>query len=84
MKQKKVKLIPPDRKQCQAEKPNGNTFMTLGGVPGLERCKNKPSVIATERKPGEDGLRGSMSLCSDCFTKLIEQQGPMFATFRKL
>ncbi len=41
-----------DLDQCQAEKPNGHSFMTLGGRPGLVRCTNKPSVIITEDEPG--------------------------------
>lgn len=79
---KKQELIPPDKKQCQAEKPNGNTFMTLGGVPGLERCKNKPKVIATEAQPGEDGLKGSMSLCLPCLSQLRKQLGPEAVTVK--
>lgn len=68
---KRIKLIPHDKKQCQAEKPNGNSFMTLGGVPGLSRCKNKPVVIIVEkRKP-----KGSMSLCKECWTVAIQQLG---------
>ncbi len=65
-------LIPADPKQCQAEKPNGNTFMTLGGRPGLVRCDNKPTWIMTEDKPGRDGLQGSMSICLDCRTAYDE------------
>ena len=80
MKTKKVKLTPPDKKRCQAEKPNGYTFMTLGGVPGLERCKNKPDFICTENKPGEDGQRGSMSLCIGCASVMRKQLGRDFAT----
>lgn len=64
---KKVKLIPPDRKQCQCLKPNGNTFMTFGGIPGRVQCTNKPCVIVKELKPAKDGLKGSMSLCAECF-----------------
>lgn len=73
---KKVKLIPPDKKQCQAEKPNGNSFMTLGGVPGLIRCTNAPTVIAYELVANPDtGQKGSMSLCEDCLKKFLEQVG---------
>lgn len=74
-------LIPPDRKRCQAEKPNGANFMTLGGRPELVRCSNKPSVIATETKPGEDGRKGSISLCADCLKVFQRQLPPGFATF---
>ncbi len=68
------KLIPPDKNQCQAMKPEGchpnaKQFMILG--PGrMVRCSNKPEVIITERKPNaKDGMRGSMSLCPDCLVK---------------
>jgi len=79
-----VKLIPPDLKQCQAEKPNGNSFMTLGGVPGLVRCKEKPTVVAYENNPAEDGLKGSMSLCDSCAKKLVETHGSEFATLKPI
>ena len=48
-------LTPPDLGQCQAIKPNGHTFMTLGGRPGMERCKSKPVWLATENHPGAPG-----------------------------
>jgi hypothetical protein len=63
-------LIPPDPHQCQAEKPNGHSFMTLGGVPGLVRYTNVPSVIAAEVEADEYGRHGSMSLCGDCLNTL--------------
>ena len=80
----KVKLIPPDPQRCQAEIPNGHTFMTLGGVPGLVRCSAKPSVIVTEREAGPDGQRGSMSLCPKCLEVLLKQAGPDYATISNL
>lgn len=83
-KTKLAPLIPPDRKQCQAEKPNGYSFMTLGGTPGLVRCKNKPTVIAHENKPAEDGRKGSMSLCDECAKKMIEQCGAAFCTLKPI
>jgi len=49
MPEKQPDVEPVDLKQCQAEVPNGNTFMTLGGRPGRERCKNKPTVVVTEK-----------------------------------
>lgn len=74
MKRETIKLIPPNKKQCQVEKPKGNTFMTLGGVPGLVRCTNKPTVIVAERNPNpEDGQRGSMSMCPECFAVFKKQ-----------
>jgi hypothetical protein len=76
--------IPVDYSQCQTEKPNGNSFMTLGGRPGLVRCTNKPTVVAVENKPGADGCIGSMSLCDSCKDVLIKQLGPDFASFRAI
>jgi hypothetical protein len=66
-------LIPVDKERCQAEKPNGVTAFTLGGVPRMIRCNNKPIVIATEKEIGNDGLKGSMSLCVDCLNIALEQ-----------
>ena len=82
---KKGKLTPPDEDQCQCERPNGNTFMTFGGVPGHVRCRNKPIVIVTEREvTNEDGEQGSMALCPHCYNKFIEQMGDDFATVRAI
>ena len=72
--------IPVDKKQCQAMKPNGCSFMTLGGVPKRERCENVPDVIVRENEPGDDGLRGEMSLCNDCHGVMKEQMPAGFAT----
>jgi hypothetical protein len=78
-----TELIPPDLERCQAEKPNGNTFMTLGGTPGLVRCANKPTLLATEKAAGPDGLHGSMSLCQEC-ADVMAIQMPGVATLEKL
>jgi hypothetical protein len=74
-------LTPPDRERCQAEKPNGHTFMTLGGRPGRERCTARPVTIATEVAPDRHGRRGSMSLCADCWAVMIRQLGAFYASF---
>jgi hypothetical protein len=66
-------LTPPDLKRCQADKPNSHSFMTLGGTPGLERCKNKPLYVVHEKKPDKDGRRGSMSLCQGCLDQANKQ-----------
>ena len=79
---KKVKLIPPDRKQCQVMIRNGS-FMTFGPVTP-KRCTNKPAVIiAYENKPGADGQRGSMSLCKSCTEVFLARYGKNFATLIK-
>jgi hypothetical protein len=61
--------------RCQAEKPNGCTFMTLGGKPGLIRCKNKPKYIAIEKtmKIKDDDFQGAMSMCINCKDVFITQ-----------
>ena len=74
----KKKLTPPDLKQCQGMRRDGS-FMTLGPRSWV-RCSDKPVVIVTEKKPGDDGQRGSMSLCAHCKSKLIEQRGADFFT----
>lgn len=77
-----TKLVPPDLKRCQAFKSNGHNAFTLGGKPELIRCKNKPFVIATEVKPGNDGVIGSMTVCKECFEAFQKQLGPGYATFK--
>ncbi len=61
-------IAPVDVNRCQAEKPNGATFMSMGGVPELIRCKDKPTVIVVENEADKDGLKGSMSLCDHCLS----------------
>jgi len=79
-------MIPPDLSRCQADVP-GNGPFTMGGKIGNPRngyrvrCENKPAVIATEKKPGPDGLTGSMSLCASCHVAMLRQLGPDFADF---
>lgn len=68
---KKAKLIPPDRKRCQAEIPTQVSFMTLGGVSGRVRCDERPSVVIRETKRGG----GSMSLCDSCLAQFSRQVG---------
>ena len=77
-------LIPPDHKRCQAYKPNGVNFATLGGRPKMVRCENKPAFIATENMPGADGKIGSMSLCQECADILKQQLGENFATLKEI
>ena len=67
-----VKLVPPDETQCQAER--RNSFMRMGS-PEIERCNNKPKWVVTEAKPGDDGKRGSMSLCETCYNHMVQQLG---------
>lgn len=84
-KKKELKpLVPPDKKRCQAEVPSGNSFMTLGGRIGLERCRKKPAYIAHEKKPGADGRQGSMSLCAECAEVFKKQMGEDYAELRPI
>lgn len=70
-----TKLEPADLTRCQAEIPNGVNAFTMGGDLSKkhDRCSNEPTVIATERSPGEDGDTGSMSLCDDCLAVFYGQ-----------
>jgi hypothetical protein len=77
-------LIPPDRKRCQAEKPNGATAFSLGGVPKLIRCTEKPVVIAYENEPYNGKKQGSMSLCQKCSEVFVKQMGSCYATFEPI
>ena len=79
---KKETMLPIDVEQCQALVPNGNTFMTFGGKPGLIRCKNKPSWVAIEKEASE-GERGGMSLCNDC-KAVCERQLPNKVTYQRI
>jgi len=66
------KLIPPDKTRCQAES-RKYSFITLG-IPSMKRCKNKPSVIITEKKASEGyKKKGSMSLCPECMKAFLEK-----------
>lgn len=77
-------LIPPDPERCQGEKSNGCSFMTLGGRHEMVRCTNTPVTIATEVCPGDDGRRGQMSLCPECWDQMIKQLGGFFASFEPI
>jgi hypothetical protein len=82
-------LVPPDLERCQAEKPGNGPFI-IGGKIGdpkngyRTRCSNRPTVIATEKKPGSDGRRGSMSICDECLPYLIRQMGKEYAELTPL
>jgi len=76
-------LDPPDFCKCQALKPSGYTFMTLGGKPGdMIPCQAKPVYIVYEMHNQQDGLKGSMSLCTDCKNVFINQMGPALKNYK--
>lgn len=66
-------LIPADPTRCQAEIRPAHSPLAFGPRPKMERCKNVPVVIATETKPGQDGLTGSMSVCAECLVVMLER-----------
>lgn len=69
-------LTPPDLERCQAEMSNGVNAFTLGGRREMVRCSAKPTVLVKEKKPGEDGLLGSMTLCTSCLIQFMMQKCP--------
>lgn len=75
-------LTPVDKKRCQAEKLEGS-FMTLGPRQ-MRRCKNVPTVVATENVAGKDGEFGSMSLCDSCKSMFRLQFGIDYANFTRI
>ena len=82
MSKKLIPLIPPDLKRCQAERLEGS-FMTFGPRQ-LVRCERTPKWVVKEKKPGEDGRRGSMSLCAECAEIMEFKYGKDFATFKAI
>lgn len=77
-KKKKPALIPPDMNQCQVDKPNGNNFMTFGGVVGRVRCTNRATILVKETKVDPKyGQKGSMTMCSSCFEAFKRQEPKM-------
>lgn len=82
-------LIPPDRERCQAFRPNTSWSPFALGPADVDdkghlhggsrqvdrqyRCPEKPVCIVEEREPDDDGQKGSMSLCADCFVQLFLQ-----------
>lgn len=87
-------LEAPDRARCQSLRPNktwspfnlgpadvnSKTGEKRGGSrqsDRLWRCNERPAVIVTETE-SDDGLLGSMSLCSHCFIQLCLQRGGTF------
>jgi hypothetical protein len=73
--EKTQKMIPPDPKQCQAEKMPPYSFMTFG-TPHRVRCTNTPVALVAEAKCAADGLCGAMTLCADCLKVYKEQTKP--------
>lgn len=75
-------ITPPDPKRCQCEITEAYSPFDFG-MKYPERCKNAPTVIAFEAKPGDDGFTGSMSLCATC-QEAFERQRPGYATYEKV
>lgn len=81
---KPVELEPVDKTRCQAETITYPNFMQLGGQRKVERCAKKPVIVATEKEPGRDGLRGAMSLCANCLIEFQKKMGANFATYEAI
>ena len=80
-----MKLTPPDKKQCQAMVPNGNNFMTFGGVVGRTQCTNRPSSIIKEVLSHHDDKNcGSMSVCKSCLEKAYELYGKKYFKVKEI
>lgn len=79
-----TQLTPPDLAQCQAEITTHRPFVMGGPTRVVERCKSEPTVIAREKKPGADGLTGSMSLCASCAEVARKTLGDDFMAFESL
>ncbi len=77
-------LDPPDRERCQGEWTKATPFRLGGPMKTRIRCDKVPLVIATEKRPGEDGQVGSMSLCGACKFEFERQFGHDFATYEAL
>ena len=63
--EKEENFIQADLERCEAEITTQNPF-GMGDSKKIERCSNKPTTVLTEKEKGEDGLKGSMSLCDSC------------------
>lgn len=69
------KLIPPDYSRCQAERKVYLPFIMGGNVNQWVRCDIKPRWLAEEKKPGPDGVKGSMTLCDNCKKQMKKKYG---------
>lgn len=82
-------LTPVDLNQCQADKPGNGPFVMGGEIGNPKngyriRCRSTPTVVATEKLPGDDGKCGAMSLCDECKGAFLKQLGKDFATLTKI
>lgn len=84
MTNKKPKLIPADKTRCQADVSTWNPWHIAGRDVKVERCKSKPTFIAKENKAGQDGRKGTMSVCRPCRRELERQLGKNYATFEPI
>lgn len=80
---KDLALEPVDETRCQADKPNGHSFLTFGGVPGRVRCSERPTHIITEAKE-KDGVRGEMSVCPECLAVASAQLGAGYFSIKAI
>jgi hypothetical protein len=78
----KRELVEPDPERCQTMIRQVSPWRL--GIPAWERCRNKPVWIATEVKPGDDGRRGSGSMCQSCADQAKKMLGEDFLTFKAI
>jgi hypothetical protein len=79
-----MKLIQPDRNRCQCEITTYEPWH-FGGCPyQVERCKNEPTVIITEKTKNKDHKKGSMSLCDSCLKQAKKKLGEKNFTIKKI
>ena len=89
-----TELVPPDREQCQAFRPN-KTWSAFAFGPATEDQRTgekrggsvkgdrywrcrEKPSVIVTETKSDDNLLGSMSLCSDCFVQLCLQRGGTF------
>ena len=68
-----MELIPPDSTRCQCFITPAHGPFRFGPRSKPEQCSNLTTFIATEKKPGADGEKGSMSICLSCYMELVKQ-----------
>lgn len=79
---RKYKLIPPDKKRCQAQIADGSCMSF--GPRKFRQCNNIPTVIVREKKKDQWGRRGSMSLCDSCLSVAKNKLGKKSFTTKKI
>lgn len=78
-------LTPPDFGCCQAEITDAHNPFGIGAPPpSPRRCTARPQYLLTEKEPGEDGQRGSMTLCESCLEQFRQRMPADYAEVKAL